>query len=56
MCWECDHPDSSQLAYAHDRGHRPWDAQFRGHHGGQPLFGVRAAPPIRGAAPPIGVA
>ena len=45
-----------QLVYADDRGRWPWDAGFRGHHGGQPVLGVRAAPPIRGAAPPIGVA
>jgi len=41
-----------QLVYADDRGHCPWDAGFRGHHGGQPVFGVRAAPPTRRAAPP----
>ena len=35
-----------QLVYADDRGHWPWDAGFRGHHGGQPVLGVRAAPPI----------
>ena len=45
-----------QLVYADDRGRWPWDAGFRGHHGGQPVLGVRAAPPIRGAAPSIGVA
>jgi hypothetical protein len=45
-----------QLVYADDRGHWPWDAGFRGHHGGQPVLGVRAAAPTRGAAPPIGVA
>jgi len=35
-----------QLVYADDPGHWPWDAGFRGHHGGQPVLGVRAAPPI----------
>jgi hypothetical protein len=36
-----------QLVYADDRGHWPWDAGFRGHHGGQPVLGVRATPPTR---------
>jgi hypothetical protein len=38
-----------QLVYADDRGQWPWDAGFRGHRGGQPVLGVRAAPPA-GAA------
>ena len=32
-----------QLAHADDRGHWPWDSGFRGHKGGQPVLGVRAA-------------
>jgi hypothetical protein len=44
------------VVYADDRGHCPWDAGFRGHHGGQPVLGVRAAPPTRGAAPRTQVA
>jgi hypothetical protein len=35
-----------QLVYADDRGLWPWDAGFRGQHGGQPVLGQRAAPPI----------
>jgi len=40
-----------QLVYADERGHWPWDAGFRGHRGGQPVLGVRAAPPTRAASP-----
>jgi hypothetical protein len=32
-----------QLVYADDRGHWPWDAGFRGGHGGQPVLGARSA-------------
>jgi len=32
-----------QLAWADERGHWPWDAGFRGHQGGQPVLGLRAA-------------
>jgi hypothetical protein len=32
-----------QLAYTDDRGHWPWDAEFRGHKGGQPILGLRTA-------------
>jgi hypothetical protein len=38
-----------QLVHADDRGHWPWDAGFRGHRGGQPVLGVRAAPASRTA-------
>lgn len=30
-----------QLVYADDRGRWPWDAGFRGGHGGQPVLGAR---------------
>jgi hypothetical protein len=39
-----------QLVYADDGGNWPWDAGFRGHKGGQPVLGLRAATPA-GAAP-----
>lgn len=32
-----------QLVYADERGHWPWDADFRGGHGGQPVLGTRAS-------------
>jgi hypothetical protein len=32
-----------QLVYADERGHWPWDAGFRGGHGGQPVLGARTA-------------
>ncbi len=38
-----------QLVYADDRGRWPWDAGVRGHRGGQPVLGPRAAVPA-GAA------
>lgn len=41
-----------QLAYADDRGHWPWDAGFRGHKGGQPVLGLRAASPTGAARQP----
>jgi hypothetical protein len=34
-----------QLAYADDRGYWPWELGFRGHEGGQPVLGLRAASP-----------
>jgi hypothetical protein len=36
-----------QLVYADDRGHWPWEAGFRGGHGGQPVLGARAAASVR---------
>ena len=34
-----------QLVYADDAGRWPWEAGFRGGHGGQPVLGARAARP-----------
>lgn len=34
-----------QLVHADDRGHWPWQAGFRGTHGGQPVLGSRVSPP-----------
>jgi hypothetical protein len=36
-----------QLVYADDRGHWPWDAGYRGGHGGQPVLGARGATSAR---------
>jgi hypothetical protein len=33
-----------QLVHADDRGRWPWEVQYRGVQGGQPVLGVRAAP------------
>jgi hypothetical protein len=52
MCWACDHGpgiQALQLVYIDDRGRWPRDAGFRGHQGGQPVLGVRAAVPTGGA-------
>jgi hypothetical protein len=38
-----------QLTYADDRGHWPWCPGFRRHKGGQPVLGVRSAPPATAA-------
>jgi hypothetical protein len=38
-----------QLVYADERGRWPWDAGFRGGHGGQPVLGARAAAGTRTA-------
>ncbi len=34
-----------QLVHADDRGHWPWQAGFRGIHGGQPVLGSRVPAP-----------
>jgi Domain of unknown function (DUF4262) len=33
-----------QLVYADDRGHWPWESDFRGGCGGQPVLGARGTP------------
>ena len=38
-----------QLVYADDRGRWPWEAGFRGGHGGQPVLGARTAVSTRTA-------
>jgi hypothetical protein len=32
-----------QLVHADSRGHWPWEARYRGEHGGQPVLGIRGA-------------
>jgi Domain of unknown function (DUF4262) len=39
-----------QLVFTDDCGHWPWDAEFRGHKGGQPVLGLRSASPTGVAA------
>ncbi len=39
-----------QLVYADDRGRWPWEAGFRGGHGGQPVLGARTAVSTRTAS------
>src|SRR5215469_3110123 len=40
---------AQQLVHADDRGHWPWDVGYRGVRGGQPVLGVRTAPPASAA-------
>ena len=36
-----------QVVHADKRGHWPWDAEYRGVQGGQPVLGIRASHPVR---------
>jgi Domain of unknown function (DUF4262) len=36
-----------QVVHADKRGHWPWDAEYQGVQGGQPVLGIRASHPVR---------
>jgi hypothetical protein len=51
VCWICDRPGATerdydrirglQLVHADKRGRWPWDRQYQGVRGGQPVLGTR---------------